>query len=358
MKTGRLKKSIAILTVSALAVLSAVLCAACAGTKAPPPVATVTVAFMDGDRLISSVVGNAGDPLAPPTAEQVEKAGYSFDGWYDNAQGVGNAVVLPDTIPENDTSYYAKYTDITGDEQDKDTYKIIYDKNSGSFAHGGELTPSIGKTGETVKLKDGRDYRLNGYRFLGWTEVADYVYSENTPFEPYLAGDEFEISDKDVTLYAQWAAAYSDADGKSDDVIYVFDPLIDRGLGAAIYSSAGKPDQLGFVASSESTGLSYNVFEFNYDDGTVTGRLNVNYTYDVLGDEAGQYLYRDYVAGDGPDALGGAYLTLDGYGVAVYIEQLGDQIAVRARTNTTRITTIICLNIRTKTARAANCILL
>lgn len=323
MKNSKFKNLIAVFILVAVAAAFAVVCTACAG-DAPPPVA-ITVTFMDGSRTISSVTGKAGDPLAPPTAEQIEKAGYSFDGWLD---ADGKAVDLPQKFPDTDARFYAKYT--ADGEQTEDTYKIIYNGNLGSISKDDELAPSVGKTGETVKLKDGKDYLMVGYRFLGWTKTPIYVYDENDPFDPYLADEDFVIGDSDVTLYAQWATAYRDAAGKSADVIYVFEPLIDHGLGGAIYASAGKPDKLGFVASGDKTESGYKEFEFYYEDGNFVGRLLDNRTYATPGEEAGQYLYRDYVAGDGPDSVGGGYLMLDGYGLAVYIEQLGDQIAMRA----------------------------
>ena len=122
-----------------------------------------------------------GVALALPAAANVVRDGYTFGGWYDNANLAGNAVTI---IPANATgakTYYAKWlknTAVTvvfgnGDANDVKTY-----------VEGDVLQKPVDPT---------RD----DYKFVGWFDAEE---GGNAITFPYT----FTSSDVDFYMYAQW----------------------------------------------------------------------------------------------------------------------------------------------------------
>ena len=72
---------------------------------------TYTLTFeTDGGTQIAAITAEAGADITPP--EDPEKAGFSFDGWYLNAEYSGAKQTIPSKMPENNVTYYAKFVEI------------------------------------------------------------------------------------------------------------------------------------------------------------------------------------------------------------------------------------------------------
>lgn len=72
---------------------------------------THTLTFVSGDGTeIASITANAGDGITPP-ADPVRE-GYSFDGWFLADDFSGEAVELPAVMPDEDITYYAKFSEL------------------------------------------------------------------------------------------------------------------------------------------------------------------------------------------------------------------------------------------------------
>lgn len=68
----------------------------------------VTLRFETGDgTYLASIEGAAGGTYEKP--QDPEKEGFFFDGWYSDPSFSGDSLVLPDCLPSESTTYYAKY---------------------------------------------------------------------------------------------------------------------------------------------------------------------------------------------------------------------------------------------------------
>lgn len=114
------------------------------------------------------------------------KTGYSFKGWYENAQGTGNQITDTTIVNQlNDQTLYAKWT--------RNAFTATMNLNGGT---------SKGNTPLTWPAKYGNSYNIDnyiplrtGYTFTGWYSAA----SGGTKFSgtwTWTAGD--------FTFYAQW----------------------------------------------------------------------------------------------------------------------------------------------------------
>ncbi len=296
------------------------------GDGTTPAAESYTLTFeTNGGTPIEPITALEGSRITPPA--DPEKSGYEFKGWYRYSDFSGDVVTIPEIMPSRDITYYAKFV-LPGE----DGYKIIYDINLADVEPTGDVTATQGLTGATATVKDGGDYGVTGYKFLGWSlKKAGPVYltgGEKAEGQ-YDAGDSIEYGTRNITLYAQWARAYSDVVEASKDILYVYEPLIGKGLGAAILSRAGQPDKYGFIESSETTQSGYDEFTFYFDDkdgGEVIGRLFPDeLKYQFPDGNKGEYLCYDYVIDDYSSYI----LAMDGFGNATISEVVGQVTAVR-----------------------------
>ncbi len=148
--------------------------------------------WADGYTAISSYTIE--DEVTLPTAENITRSGYTFDGWFENSADRD----LPDppapatSIPKGSTgskTFYAKWT--------KTTYTITYENvqgadNSANATYYEELTT------QSVPITLNTPSKA-GYTFEGWYFVNDGVVSESpaTEIPKGTTGD--------VTLYAKWS---------------------------------------------------------------------------------------------------------------------------------------------------------
>ncbi len=310
----RRTRKIIVIIAAIAALFSAFMFVAACGEDEPT---RYTLTFsVDGE--VTRVTAKAGEAVDAPA--DPEKAGYIFNGWYTNKDFTGEAVEIPSTMPEKNVTYYAQL--IKG-------VKLEYVFNLTNVQHGGTVTAQVGKAGETVKVKDGAEFKANGYRFVGWSinpTGAVSVTGEKAAGQ-YNADDDFTLGDGDAVLYAQWSREYTDARGESADRIYVYEPQIGKGIGAATLVRAGKPDKLGFVTAKSDSGSGYMEFEFMFepeDGGDVKGRFYDDYTYVYAKGEKLTLLEYDYVTG----AAGGRVLAMDEYDYAIVTRAAGSQTAV------------------------------
>ena len=113
--------------------------------------------------------------------------GYTFQGWFANAEGTGDKATS-ETVVTGDVTLYAKWV-----EEAVPTYSLSYDANGG--------TGSVSDAGAYVSgasatvLANG--FSRDGYSFMGWNTAAD---GSGTA---YAVAESVTVSG-DVTLYAQW----------------------------------------------------------------------------------------------------------------------------------------------------------
>jgi uncharacterized repeat protein (TIGR02543 family) len=152
-----------------------------------------------------TVTGNVGSPA-------LTKQYYSFGGWNTAANGIGTTYQAGHSfeMPANNIVLYAIWT--------ADTYTVTYDANTGTgnvpvdgsspYVVGASVTV-LGNTGTPALTKQ-------YHTFSGWNTEDD---GSGTA---YSSGDDFNMPDNNVTLYAVWTAdTYTltyDANGGSGNV--------------------------------------------------------------------------------------------------------------------------------------------
>ena len=131
------------------------------------------------DNLVKSYKTGDED-ISIPT--DVEKDGYVFEGWYDNANCKGDAITKITKGTYGDQHLYAKFT--------PKIYDIKYELNGGVLP---EDAPTTHTALTTVNLKAPT---REDYTFIGWFETED--------FSDYIVTKILPGRNEDVTLYAKW----------------------------------------------------------------------------------------------------------------------------------------------------------
>ncbi len=320
----KIKRALYMLLAVAVFAAVGVFAVACGGDE-QDPAKTYTMTFVtDGGSEIAPIKGVGGSMVVAPA--DPKKTGYDFDGWYLKSDFSGEPAVIPTRMPNKNTTYYAKFS-----SPEAGAYTLTYDYNLGMYPHDSMIATERGDGGAQFTVKDGALFRPHGdnYMFIGWSDSADGIVSpsEKLPGQ-YNTGDTLTL-DGNVTLYAQWARLYVDKRTGNPEKVYVYMPLMEKGLGAAILVRDGKENKLGFLASGSNTVSGMNEFTFyleDYDNGEFTGRINGDYTYTVSDGIQGMYLqYDNGLRQDTPYIL-----SLDGFGFATVTEMLGDSIVVRS----------------------------
>ena len=109
-----------------------------------------------------------------------EKTGYTFKGWYNNAELTGNAV----TTPETNKTYYAKW-------EAKQQYTVSFDLNGQAGT-----APETQTVYEEATATKPADPTAKGYKFAGWYTDAECKNAFDFT-KPVTAN---------TTLYAKWEA--------------------------------------------------------------------------------------------------------------------------------------------------------
>ena len=115
------------------------------------------------------------------TLPEVTRTGYTFKGWYPNADGTGTKIETTDLMPLNGATYYAQWT--------INKYTVSFDANGGNA-----VTKTITENYDS-ELGELPIPTKTGYRFDGW-------------FTLETGGDEITATSKmpakDTTYFAQW----------------------------------------------------------------------------------------------------------------------------------------------------------
>jgi len=132
----------------------------------------------NGGTEIDAQIIEVDDGIVAP--DNPTKVGYTFSGWYSNAEGTGNAYNFGTATFDEDTYVYAVYT--------INTYTVTFDSNEGSAV-----------TAQTVNYNEVAtspvDPTLESYTFGGWF-TDDSTFLEAYDFATLVTAD--------ITLYAKW----------------------------------------------------------------------------------------------------------------------------------------------------------
>ena len=275
---------------------------------------------------ITAYAGVSIRAIANPTKSD-ENGTYIFVGWFLYPDFSGEAVTIPDKMPAENVTYYAKFElDNTNSEN---SFTIEYRLNLTDVQYT-PIPTVVTNDLSTYKTADGAEFGVKGYMFLCWTTEQNGPFSLKglTEEGQYYANETIVSSDKRIILYAHWGKEYTDARESSSDKIYVCDEIAGKGLGAAILVREGKENKLGFVDTEKLLDFGYSEFTFYFDEsegGDTVGRL---YPYDCTfafsdGME-GEYWNYSYITENYDTFI----LALDGFGVAIIMRMVGNQTVV------------------------------
>ena len=129
-----------------------------------------------------------GTGAALPTAEDITRTGYTFEGWYVSRSFSGSPVTEITATEMGAKTYYAKWEPIT--------YTVAFDANGGS----GTMTSQPFDYDEEKPLT-ANGFTRTGHDFTGWstTEDGTAVYTDQQTVSNLTATD-----GETITLYAQW----------------------------------------------------------------------------------------------------------------------------------------------------------
>ncbi len=133
-----------------------------------------------GSETDAQVIDKGGKVTVPSNPT---RTGYTFAGWYQDAEGTGSAFNLATNTFAVDTYCYAKWT--------INTHTVTYNSNGGS-----EVASETVNYGEVFTEPAAPSYA--GYIFAGW-------YTDNETFENLY--DFATLATEDITLYAKWTLA-------------------------------------------------------------------------------------------------------------------------------------------------------
>ena len=114
----------------------------------------------------------------------VTKTGFTFDGWYDNAEFEGERVAMISSVELGNKAFYANWI--------VNTYNVTLVTNEGTIAEGQNIEHYEYGKGATLPT----DVTKEGYTFAGWYTNSSYIGSTILSI---LSG---ETGDK--TFYAKW----------------------------------------------------------------------------------------------------------------------------------------------------------
>lgn len=151
------------------------------------------------------------------------REGYTFAGWYTDAEFSGQRLTSP-YVPTSDATLYAKWTkDDSGDnEDDKPAQKVTV----AFVSNGGPaVTAIVTDKGSAVTLPE---LEREGYTFEGW--YTDAEFSGRRLTSPY-------VPDADATLYAKWLQV-------SDNKYFAFTPLETGGFSVSKSQEETFPEEI------------------------------------------------------------------------------------------------------------------
>ncbi|MBO4701985.1 MAG: InlB B-repeat-containing protein [Lachnospiraceae bacterium] len=127
-----------------------------------------------------------------PTANDISKRGYVFDGWFDNEELTGSAITSITVSENGNKEYFAKWN--------PNSYSVKFDANGGS----GTMADMSRKYGDNTALT-ANAFTYDGHIFSGWNTQAD---GNGTSFANESADNLICEDNVTVTLYAQWDSVF------------------------------------------------------------------------------------------------------------------------------------------------------
>lgn len=187
-----MKKFVYILTIVLLVAVAA-LAAACDRN--------VTLLFVSDGEQIASVQAKSGEDISDRLPSEPTRGGYVFEGWYLDPECNGERQVLPQTMPDSNATYYAKWS-----PEGQQTHTLTLTTGDGGtlaatsyqIASGANILQFLADKAPTPKT---------GLTFAGWY-VGNRLLPDNA------------TADYDLTLTAKYNATYTvtlhtmDTDGR------------------------------------------------------------------------------------------------------------------------------------------------
>jgi uncharacterized repeat protein (TIGR02543 family) len=127
-----------------------------------------------------------GDGATLPTANDMTREGYTFEGWYANSSFSGAPVMEISNTDIGNKEFYAKWN--------ANIYAVTLNPNGGTIASGKDITSYTYGNGATLPTSN--DMTREGYTFEGWYADSDFSGASVT-----------EISSADMgnkEFYAKW----------------------------------------------------------------------------------------------------------------------------------------------------------
>lgn len=179
--------------------------------------------------------GSSADPVSVPdsytyTLPASSRTGYTFDGWYTEANGAGTKYT-DETSITSDMTLYANWT--------RNNYTVTFDSQGGSGVDPVEVLYD----NEFGTLPGEPDY--TGYDFMGWFTGQSGTGTKLTAVT-HITGN--------VTYYADWDTSLDDVSFDSDGGTAVTPAIISVEYGAAVGSLPSEPARDGYQFDGWYTG--------------------------------------------------------------------------------------------------------
>ena len=140
------------------------------------------------------LTGKPGTSLTLPTEEDIERTGYTFDGWYTD---YNCSVPATDAFPSSTATWYAKW--------DPHKHTVTYDYNDGKVAGSEETKKVVENLDYDSVLSDVPAPQKPGYELIGWR-----ITTENRTDTGYIipsANMTERVVDGDITYEAYYVEA-------------------------------------------------------------------------------------------------------------------------------------------------------
>lgn len=281
-----------------LVVIMSVLCLCLAGCQKQATITFMSNGAVDQTQEVVFEKGSESTLVTLPSAPKMANSGYSFVGWYDNADFTGEAVTEATVIPEDALTFYAKWEKL---------YTVNLNLDGGSLA-------STSITG----LKDGENV---------YDKVNSLVPNKlNAQFEGWYIGESkitsgLAINGADVTLTAKYKYAYTieiyqqNLEGTAyekgqpitgyENVGVLLSPEIPNIPG---FVTADHPDAV--TSKTISANATENVLKFYFDRKEITVTFQMDYPDESFGEDVVyQLVYGESITVPTDYVFNGYYLS-------------------------------------------------
>ena len=126
-----------------------------------------------------------GTELPLPTANNIEKEGYTFVGWYDNENFTGTPITEIDATATGDQTLYAKF--------EINQYTVTFKDWDGTELKTEQVAYNTGATAPADPVRD-------GYRFTGWDNAFGVITGDTVVTAQYVKTWTVAFQDEDGTV--------------------------------------------------------------------------------------------------------------------------------------------------------------